>query len=159
MIDDIGVLRSKSKEMLMQVDRDARVGELYASLSNPKLPHDLAKIYMKEYRELTGIEGESGSLVFINIGAVLADQKHELRMQMLKIALFGVLFLGGVAYIRWVRKSKTPAEERLEYITDPIRIKNMTSAQFHDAVAEVQEIMSMPPDYDPYLSYNHMVEG
>jgi len=121
-----------------------RIAELYTSLSNPDLSDDLARSYIHEYIDLTGMVPKDGSVLFLD-----TFKPNKLDLFIERVYPFGMLLglgiiFGTVIYILkeevWdKRKSEDDLrrEARLQILLDPDLIREASTEEFQATIAEV----------------------
>jgi len=130
------------------ITKEERIGDLYRSLANPNLPDDLARTYMHEFTDLTGLGPKSGvgSIMFLNENSKV----ETTTLDNLIIGGYKILFVIGVAMIvipiaqlihmeiKFRREKRlTAIEKRLKWLTDPVQIRGWTDEEFNTAMVEI----------------------
>lgn len=135
-------------EVTEYITQQQRITELYDSLANPNLPDDLARSYMREFRELTGITAESGQITFYGASPAskldrIVDVSYKVSILLsaaMVVVPVALIIRDHIRFKRAMRKS--PVQERLDYILDEEQVKNYTTKQFQVAMAEASALLA-----------------
>lgn len=136
-------------EITDYISQQQRITTLYDSLANPNLPDDLARSYMREFRELTGITSESGQITFyasppVNKVDEFIEGAYRVTMLIgLSMMIVPIVFIVR-DHIRFKRalKKQTPVQKRLDWLLDEERVASYTNEQFKVAMAEVSALLA-----------------
>ena len=136
-------------EVTEYITQQQRITELYESLANKDLPDDLARPYMHEFLELTGITAESGGITFYassppNKLDEFIEGAYRITMLVgLGMMVIPIVFIvkDHIRYKRALKKSSV-VQARIDWLLDEERLASYTTEQFKIAMAEASALLA-----------------